>query len=806
MLSAQDLRFAFRMMRKKPWFSAAIIITLALGMGVNTTVFSLVNAVLYKPLPFEGGSRIVMVMASDRSNGRDMIPMSFADYRDFRQGAKTFEGLEAFSGQSVTIGEQGNPPDRYRGARISTGMFDMIGTKPVIGRGFLPADGSPGAQQAVLIGYGVWKDRYGSEPGVIGRAVRVNEKPAVIVGVMPEGFKFPNNEFVWLAMVPDAEAEKRTNRSFNLIGKLKENATIADARAELGVIAKRLEKAYPDSNKDHGVSVVTFHEAMNGGPIRLVFLLMLGAVGFVLLIACANVANMLLSRAVERSREVSIRTAMGASRWQLLRQLLVESIVFSAIGGVLGLGLARFGTSAFGRAVENVGKPYWIDFSMDYVVFGYFAVLTLLAGIVFGLAPAVSSSKVNLNETLKEGSRSSDSVRGGYLSGGLVVLQFTLAVVLLSGAGLMIRSFLRAQDEFAGMNTGRVLTGRISLPESRYPADADRQKFFETLMPRLAALPGVRSVAMTSNTPGGGAARWRFEIEGRPVADIKKRPGATAVAVGNGYLGLLGLSLLRGRDFEETDGLPGKEAVIVSQSFAARFFPGQDPVGKQIRLFNSENKARPWMTIVGVAPDLRQRDPVDQSNDPGILVPYRFENRSGMALLLRAEGSPAALTSGLRNAVQQIDRDLPLFDVMALDELLGRQRWHLRVFGTLFLIFAITALGMAAVGIYAVMANATSRRTREIGVRMALGAGVGSILRLVLARGMIQLGLGVILGLAAALLVCQLMGRILFMVSPNDPATFATVVLTLGGAGLAAISIPAQRAARLDPLRALRHE
>jgi putative ABC transport system permease protein len=668
----QDLRFAFRMIWKKPWFSAAIVITLALGMGINTTVFSLVNAVLFKPLPFPGGERLVMAWENNPSSDRGKIPVSYADFRDFRQSADSFERLEAFSGYPITIGEKGNPPERYRGAGVTAGMFDMLSTKPVIGRAMQPSDEKPGAEKVVLISDGVWKDRYGKNPGVIGLSVSINEKPATIIGVMPAGFKFPFNEDIWTAIVPDAASEDRSHRDYTMVGMLKEGSSIVAAQADLEVIAKRLEKQYPEIHKGDGAMVQTFQQAMNGGPIRLVFLLMLGAVGFVLLIACANVANMLLSRVAERASEVSVRTAVGASRWRIVRQLLIESVLLAAMGGLLGLGISGVGIRAFGKAVANVGKPYWIDFSMNYVVFGYFAAITVLAGIIFGIVPALSTSRVNLNQTLKDGSRGVSGPRGGYLSGGLVIFQFILAVALLSGAGLMMRSFLIADNEFAGIHGEQVLATRVNLPESRYPKETDRQQFFDRLVPRLSKLPGVKDVALISNPPGGGAGGRRFEIEGKLIADAKSRPAAASIVAGKGYFSLLGMDLLRGRDFGDNDGLPGKETVIVSRTFATRFFPGQDPIGKQLRLYDSENKPQPWMTIIAICPDIRQFNPTNESNDPLIALPYKFANDSSMVVLLRTGRSPSALTASVRSEVQQMDPDLVLFDTMTLEAMLAR--------------------------------------------------------------------------------------------------------------------------------------
>ena len=794
------------MIRQHPWFSAAIIGTLALGIGVNTTVFTLVNAVLFKPLPFAGGDRIVMIPATQAGQGRDTSSISYADFRDFRAGASSFEQLEAYSGIAANVSEKGNPPERYRGARVTAGLFELLRLRPVLGRAFQTGDEKAGAESVMVIGHGVWKDRYGGDAGVVGRTVRVNEQPAMIIGVMPEDFKFPNAEEVWLNLAPSAELEKRDNRTMMMIGLLRPGQTREGAQAELAVVARRLEQQFPDSHKGYGIAVRTFHEMMNGGPIRTIFLLMLGAVGFVLLIACANVANMLLGRALSRRREISIRVAMGASRGRILRQLLVESVLLSVLGGSIGLALSTSAVQAFAAAVQDVGKPHWIRFEMDYVVFGYFALICLAAGVLFGLAPAIQATRLDLNEALKEGAKSSGSRRSGYFSAALVVLQFTLAVVLSVAAGLMLRSFVAAQAEFASMRGEQILHARVNLPVSRYATPEARRQFFERLLPRLAALPGARAASMASNIPGSGNSGERFEIAGQPVPEHERRPMAGVMTAGPGYFRLLGVGMIQGRDFDANDGLPGKEAVIVSQEFAAKYFPRQDPVGQKIRFFGEKQLAREWMTITGVVPNIRHGDPGQDRGGPLVAVPYNWEGQSGMALMIRTAGNAAGLAPALRREIQQADGELPLFGVGTLEENLERGRWYLRVFGTLFLVFAVIAMGMAAVGIYAVIAHATGQRTREIGVRLALGAGAGTILGMVLRRGMWQIGIGMGLGLTAAYFLCRLMTSFLLGVSPADPFTYGCVGLTLLIAGLAACLIPARRAARLDPLAALRHE
>ena len=806
-----DLRFAFRMIAAHRWFSAAVIVTLALGIGINTTVFTLVNAVLFKPVPIPGGERIVTVTHQNivKLDKRSRSRICWPDYLEYKAQNRTFEGLEAISRNQSVISEPGNPPDRYNMAFATPGLFNLIRTPPVLGRGFTPADGRPGAEAVVLLGQGVWKNRYASANNVVGRAVRVDGRPATIIGVMPAGFKFPNNEDFWMPLVPDAEREKRTNRSLELFGLLNPGVSVAQANGDLAVIAARLAREHPDTNKDTGASVRTFHDTYNGDEIRTVFLMMLGAVGFVLLIACANVANMMLSRAVARAREIAVRAAMGASRWQIVRQLLIESVVLSALGGLLGLGLSAFGVHCFDLATQDVGKPYWVLFEMDWRAFGYFALISVLSGIAFGLVPALRASRVDLNTAMKDGTPGAGRQRGG-LTGALVVLQFALTVVLLAGAGMMIRSFFAVQSLNPFVPVDRIFTARIQLPEGKgepYEKPAARLQFHQQLQQRLAALPGVTQVATSSNLPGLGASGRDIEIDGRPNPDPKQPPRASFIVCTPTYLTMIGLPILQGRGFEETDGDTGKEAAVVTRGFAAKHWPDQDAVGKRLR-FIQNDKPGEWMTVIGLCADVVQ-EARDKDAPPLIYISYRQEAWGWMAVLVRTTSDPAALAAPVRAAVQDIDQDLPLFEVGTLPMRLEHDRWFLTVFGTLFSVFALSGLTIAAVGIYAVVAQTTARRTREIGIRMALGSTAAGIVRLVLSRGLTQLVIGLVVGLAGAVGATHLLaktGLVAGPVSPNDPLVFASLTLLLVAIGTFACWLPARRAAALHPVTALRHD
>ena len=797
----QDLRFAVRMILSHRWFSLAIVATMAMSIGLNTMVFTLVNAALFKPVAVPGGERLLAVRNRNLSKGERSLNLSYPEFREYRAQSSSLEHLEAESRAGAVLSEQGNPPQSYNMDLVSSGTFEMLHMRPVLGRGFLPGDDKPGAEAVLLLGHGVWTDRYGSSPNVVGRVVRVNTKPATIIGVMPEGFKFPDNVDLWMPLVPTVEMESRTRRTLRLFVMRKPGISRSQVEAELQGIAGRIAGQHPDTNKGIEPLVETFHERFNGGPIRSIFLLMLAAVGFVLLVACANIANMMLSRSLARQREISIRAAMGASRWQLIRQLLIESMMLSAVGGLVGLGIAVLGVHGFDLASRDVGKPYWVLFTMDYTVFGYFAGLCILSGLLFGLAPALQASRVDLNSVMKDGTRTAGSRPGGKLSGALVIFQFALTLVLLMGAGVFLRSFLDSQTINSAVPSDQILTARVNLPRERYADAAARVRFFDQLLPRLQALPGVTQVAIASNAPGLGAGGRRIEIEDAPLTDPARGPSASVVATYPGYFELTNVPILAGRDFEQADGSAGHQVAIVTKEFAERYWHNRTVLGKRFRFYTND-KPGEWVVVAGVSADVVQ-NPNDSKSDALLYLPYRQEGYDSMALLLRSSGIPA---SAVRAAVQAMDQDMPLSEVRMLTAAMERNSWFLRVFGVLFLTFGVMALVMAAVGIYAVMAQATTRRTQEIGVRMALGASSRNIMGMVLTRGMKQLMAGLVLGVGAAIPAARAMATLPFRLSPSDPMLLVVVSVVLVAVGIFACWLPARRAAGLNPVAAIRYE
>jgi putative ABC transport system permease protein len=807
----QDVRFALRLMIKDPWFSAVAITALALGIGVNATVFTLVNAVLIRGLPFPDADRLYVLGVKPATSTRGGEPISWLDLQDWRRTTTSYEGLAAFSRGAMTVSDARTAPESTPGVWITADAFRVLRQPMFLGRDFHRGDDEPGAERVVILGHGLWQSRYRGDRGVLGLPLRVNGEPATIVGVMPPGIKFPTNAELWVSAIPTAEQQRRRDqRGLTVFGRLKPGVSAGGAQAELDGVVKQLAAAHPTSNKELTVGTVeTFNERFNAGNVRTVFLTLMGAVGFVLLIACANVANLLLSRSTQRAREVAVRYAMGATRWRVMRQLLIESLLLAGAGGVIGLGIAVVGTRLFDRAVANVGKPYWIVFSIDGVVIAYLIAICVATSLVFGLAPALQVARTSVGSILKQGGRGSTGSRQmRAFSSALVVLELALTLVLLVGAGLMARSFLALTAVNTGIKSDHLVSMRINLTRATYPTAEVRNQFFERLTPRLASLPGADNAAVTTSMPPFGLWGREMLVDGRADPGRGKRGDSGFVAISPSFFDTVGASVLRGRTFDARDGGKGAEVAIVNERFAARHFPNQDPIGRRIR-FPDEDPVDdvPWLTIVGISQNIRHGNPRERDVPEVAYVPVRQIGPTGATLILRSRVDPASLVATVRREVQQIDPDQAVSNPQTVDQMLTEASWPFRVFGTLFGILAIIALTLASVGLYAVIAYSVSTRTQEIGVRMALGASRGTVGWLVLRRGLWQLAIGLALGLGGAWAVGKyVLASVVAQISGTDPAIFIGVSVLLTVVALAACLVPARRAARLDPLEALRTE
>ena len=807
----KDLKFALHLIVKDRWYSAVAIIALALGIGVNATVFTLVNAVLLRGLPYKDSGQLYMLTAQPAKGGRS--PISPFELEDWRSQSKSFSALAGMSNTGVNIADDRAAPQSVRATRLTANAFGLLGQQPLFGRDFAPGDDAPGAERVVLLGYALWKNRYGDDRSIIGKALRVDGKPATIVGVMPEGMMFPSQSEMWVPLVRAPE-DKRSSRYVQVFGRLRSDVSRGEATTEMNGIAARLASSYPDTNKEHPkVNVETFSERFNGGEIRTVMLAMMGAVTFVLLIACANVANLLLSRSVHRSREIAVRIALGATRWRVVRQLLIESICLGVMGGAIGLGLAMIGVRLFDRAVEGSGKPYWVIFTFDATVFSFLAAICVLTGVIFGLAPALQVTKTNVNDVLKEGGRgNAGGVRARWLTGTMVVLELALTLVLLVGAGLMIRSFMKLYTLDLGIKTDNLLVIGVGLSNTKYPNADARRTFYDNFGPRLATIPGVQSVAFTTGVPPFGANSRQYELEGGPVRGPEQEaPRVSTVTVSPEFFDTVGVQIRRGRGFTTTDGNAGAETVIINERFAAEVFKNADPIGRRLRFVQAPPAAgQPapaapvWRTVVGISPTIRHANSQDAEPTSVIYLPARQDPPGFSNVMIRTALPPGSLMTAVRDQLRSVDPDQPVQNVQTMAQMLARQMWPYRVFGSLFAIFAAIALVMSAVGLYAVMAYSVTQRRTEIGVRMALGANGGDVRWLILRRGLWQMGLGLALGLAGAFGLSRVLRTLLVQVTPTDPLTFGVITVLLTGVALAACIIPATRASRVDPLVALR--
>jgi len=812
----QDVRFATRLLIKDKWFTLVAGVALALGIGANATVFTFVNAVLIRSLPIADPDHVVQLNTMDAKGRRQAFSM--LDYRDLRQSAHSFSELAIYTGGTANVSDEGRPAERFQGLFTSANLFRLIQQPPMLGRDFRPDDDRIGAEPVVMLGYSIWKNRYGSDSSIVGRSIKINSGLFTVIGVMPADMQFPNNNDLWMTMAqapPELRDSKRNVRSFQVLGRLAPKTPLQQARSEVGAIMTRLAHDFPDSNKETTSAVDLLSDRVNPTQIRLVFLSLMGAVGFVLLIACANVANLLLARSAARGREICVRVSLGASRWRIVRQLLVESLLLATFSGVLGYAISIFGVRWFDSVTQNVGKPYWIHFTMDGTVFAFIAAVCLGTGVMFGLAPALHVSKTDVNEVLKEaGGRSgTGGRRARRWAGALIVVELALTLVLLAGSGFMLRSFFALyRQDLGAIDTSRLLTMRLALPLARYPQRDTRTLLYQRIEERLRGVNAIQASAITTMLPTQGGFERQLTIEGRPPAAGAAPPTVTMVEISNAYFDTLRLPVIRGRAFLEGDGAPGHESAIVNQRFVAAHFKGEDPIGRRITLVDSQpgsiDPAVPSLTaaIVGVVPSIRQRGQNDPEPDPVVFLPYRVDSQRFAVLVVRGTGDATSLTSVVRDEMRALEPDLPLFDIRTLDDSIAQQRWPFRVFGTLFTLFAIVALVLSAVGLYAVTAYSVSQRTQELGVRMALGAQPSQVLWLVLRRGLIQLAIGLPLGIAGAFGVGKLLESLLVQTSARNPLTIASITLLLVVVSAAACIWPARRATRLDPVSALRCE
>ena len=804
----QDLRFGLRMFLKNPGFTLVAVIAIALGIGVNSAIFSVVNSLLLRPLQFEQPERLVQVWETIPQRGRFEVPASFPNFADWRDQNQVFEQTVAYSGWSFNLTGSAEP-ERIRSAIVSPEFFPTLGIQPILGRTLLPGEDQPGKDLSVVISRRLWQRRFNSDPAVVGRTVDLNGKSFTVVGVVAPAAGLPglsDDTELWAPVSQGVALTARRAHYLNVIARLKPGVGREQAQAEMDRLAAALSRQYPEANADRGLRVVPLQEQVVGN-VRPALLVLLGAVVFVLLIASTNVANMLLARASARQKEVAIRTALGAGRWRLVRQLLTESLLLALAGGTAGLLLALWGTDllvAFGPS----DLPRVKEVAVDGRVLAFTFAVSVLTGLVFGLVPALQASRPELNETLKEGGRSATGgVARRRVRSLLVVTEVTLSLVLLIGAGLLLKSFFRLRAVNPGFNPQNVLTMQLDLTGPNYQKGSQVIPFHDQLLERVKALPGVEAAATTSFVPiapDADFARLSFVIEGQ-TPDPADRPVAFYNAVSPDYFRTMQVPVLRGRAFDEHDVRGSQGVAIVNETLARRYFSGSDPVGRRITLNDEGPKEVDWATIIAVVKDTKPRElagePVAE-----MYMPYAQQPEPNMALMIRTEGSPEAVAAAVRREVLALDRGQPVYSVRTLpavmSEAVAAPRFRTLLLGA----FAALALVLAVVGIYGVMSYAVTQRTHEFGVRMALGAQGTDVLKLVVGRGMALALAGVLLGLVASFALTRVLAGLLYGVTPTDPVTFACVSLLLMTVALAACLIPARRAAKVDPVVALRYE
>jgi putative ABC transport system permease protein len=797
-----DLRYALRQLVKAPSFTAVAILTLALGIGACTAIFSVVNTVLLRPLDYPDPDRIVLIRETQLPQFPE-FSVSPPNYLDWQKQTKSYQYLAAYSGAGMNLTGEGEP-QRLVGVKVTAHYFDVYGVKPILGRMLLPEEDAVGKNQVVVLSYPFWQRVFGGARDAVGRAIQLNGEPYTVVGVAPAGFGQASKVDVYVPMAfkPDETTnDARGAHYINVAGRLKPGVTVAQARAELDLLATQLAQQYPDSNKGWGIFMMPMQD-YSVRDVKPVLYTLLGAVGCVLLIACANIANLLLARATARHREISIRAALGAGRGRLIRQLLTESVVLSVCGGLAGILLARWGLDAL-LALAPSTLPRISEIRLDKGVLIFSLALSVLTGLVFGIAPAWLAARADVNEALKQGTRgSTEGGARGRLRSALVVIEVVFALMLLGGAGLLARSFMQLANVDPGFNPDNATLLRLSLPQKKYALPEQQKAFADALLERVRVLPGVQAAGVTHSMPLVSDYVLGFNIEGRPAIAPSDLPSTNYYTVTPDYFKAMGIRLIRGRVFTPQDDAKAPRVAIINETMARQHFPNEDPIGKRINITNGPDT---WREIVGIVADIKQYG-VDkatsaQSYEPFAQVPFTSVN-----LIVRTNGSPAALLGALRPAVYAIDKDQPIGIIRPLEEIMADSIARQRFAMTLLSVFSAVALVIAAVGIYGVMAYNVVQRTGEFGIRMALGAQRGDVLRLVLTQGGKLIGLGLLIGLAATLAASRAMGSMLFNTSAYDPLTLGTITVLLAAVALVACFFPANRATKVNPIEALRAE
>ena len=804
-MTFQGVRYAVRSLIFDRGVSGIVILCLALGIGVNATLFSVVDGVLLQPLPYAEPDRLVILNSTFERGGIREAGVSYQDLRDWEAQATSFTSMAALSGRSITLSDSVEP-ERLEGAAITWDLFPSLGVPPALGRHFNEGDDRPGAEPVLILSHDVWQRRYQGDAGIIGRSISVNGRPHTVVAVMPPRFNFPEIQKAWIPLGPIAEPEPRHLRSLFTFGRLKPGVDLAPARAELASIAANLARQYPDTNDGWSAMAAPLADEFVPDDVRLVLWTMMGAVTIVLLIACANVANLMLARASGRQREFCLRAALGAGRARLVKQLLLECVLLGLAAAPLGLAIAYVGIWLLDNAVPPDMVPYYIHWEISARGVAYTVVVAAITGIISGLAPALQAGRLNLQDALRDGARGSgQSGRRARLRNALVVLEVAMALVLLVGASLFVRSFLNLQHASPGFDTSPLLTLRIFMAGDAYAVPDQRARRVDDLIQRIESLPQVEA-AFASNfiplsTGGGGG---NIIVDGKPV-ESGEEPFIFFTGVTPHLRRTMGTALLRGRDFSDAEGMSRTPVAIVNDTMAKRFWPDEDPVGRRFRLTRAEPSD--WFTVIGVVPDfIRNNVDDDEPPLPGAFVPYPYAATPNTGFTIRVAGNPTAIVSSLRAEIRAADAGLPIFAVRTMEDVRTMSFWQYRLFGYMFGIFGAAALFLAGVGVYGVLSFSVSQRTQEMGVRMALGAKDSDVLVLVVRQGLTVAGIGVAVGLIGAFGVTRVIQSLLYNVTATDPVSFGGVSIFLAlVAGLASY-LPARRATAVDPVVALRND